>query len=716
MKAASIYRLALSTIVVLVNVCPLIAETQCIYWKDNLLQMHCNCSFRGFRYIPVINIQVKFLDLSNNEIQIIQNSSFEILRNLEELDISSNKLNYLDKDAFIGLIALRKLVIGNNYELTYSIRSFATSLFKPLISLEYLDITHNSRTAMDVNFSKNVLSDLVALNSIGIDLIGEHDTTSVIGEGFLSLTKLRTFIAGYCDISFDNKTFINVPYLEVIELEDCSFEIYSLGTLRKKKLRFLSFGGSGLDILIEDNVHKFMIMIEDFGTAYIETLLLTTNFGMLQCLPSDFFLRLNGTGIRHLILNENSLHEVTIRKSYKDPIRYNSILPVTLRHLEIKNNVLQTFKVSMPHLSRLNLERNNLGYFLKYNRYSVTDTLNLTDINLSSNKIDRLHASIFHGHTHLENINVSNNYLTDISFNISHLIWLKTLDMSSNRIEGFDETTMKTLNHLFENSNLQIDLSNNTLHCNCQNVPFLLWIFERNTHFPLRNSMSCEFSNGSTNLRSQFKRTVMQLKKECTSYTALEICLSIAIMGLLITVFGGLVYKYRWRLRYIYYMTRSKYKRNIPDDIDGNYKYDAFISYSDNERNFIFKECIPILEGQKHIKLCIHQRDFLPGEDITQNITNSIHESRKIICIITRGFLDSFYCMFEFNMARMESIYSRGGRNILFLVFFEQFRHQDLSLVMLELIQKDSYIEYPNDEQGNAIFWKKLGEAINKGQ
>ncbi|CAG2244410.1 unnamed protein product [Mytilus edulis] len=37
---------------------------------------------------------------------------------------------------------------------------------------------------------------------------------------------------------------------------------------------------------------------------------------------------------------------------------------------------------------------------------------------------------------------------------------------------------------------------------------------------------------------------------------------------------------------------------------------------------------------------------------------------------------------------------------------------KELPLVMLELVQKESYIEYPNDEQGNVVFWEKIKETL----
>jgi hypothetical protein len=69
--------------------------------------------------------------------------------------------------------------------------------------------------------------------------------------------------------------------------------------------------------------------------------------------------------------------------------------------------------------------------------------------------------------------------------------------------------------------------------------------------------------------------------------------------------------------------------------------------------------------------------------------------------------------MFEYSMSRLESIYSRNKENILYLVFLEQLSAKDLPLIILELVQTQSYIEYPNDEYGNTVFWDKLRDALS---
>jgi hypothetical protein len=68
--------------------------------------------------------------------------------------------------------------------------------------------------------------------------------------------------------------------------------------------------------------------------------------------------------------------------------------------------------------------------------------------------------------------------------------------------------------------------------------------------------------------------------------------------------------------------------------------------------------------------------------------------------------------MFEYNMARVESIYARNTENILFLVFLEEISAKKLPLIVLELIQSQTFIEYPNDEYGDTVFWEKLKEVL----
>ncbi|KAH3893737.1 hypothetical protein DPMN_017887 [Dreissena polymorpha] len=142
-----------------------------------------------------------------------------------------------------------------------------------------------------------------------------------------------------------------------------------------------------------------------------------------------------------------------------------------------------------------------------------------------------------------------------------------------------------------------------------------------------------------------------------------------------------------------------------------NYQFDAFISYAEDNTRFILDDVIPRLETE-NVSLCLHQRDFLPGNAISDNIIHAIQSSRRTVVILSIAFLRSKWCMYEFNMARMESIYSRGEDISLVIVMLEPVPNSTLPLEMLRWIQENSYIEYTIDHEGNDLFWNKLKRVI----
>ena len=153
------------------------------------------------------------------------------------------------------------------------------------------------------------------------------------------------------------------------------------------------------------------------------------------------------------------------------------------------------------------------------------------------------------------------------------------------------------------------------------------------------------------------------------------------------------------------------YHRLKNEDVVENYRYDAFISYADTNLRFVLDFVIPELE-EKGLSLCIHQRDFLPGNDISDNIINAIQSSRKTVTLISTEFLRSKWCMYEFNMARMESIYSRGDDGCLVVVLLEDLTLDRMSREMIEWLRQNSYIEFTTDPDGQRLFWNKLIAAI----
>ena len=226
----------------------------------------------------------------------------------------------------------------------------------------------------------------------------------------------------------------------------------------------------------------------------------------------------------------------------------------------------------------------------------------------------------------------------------------------------------------------------------------------------------CTFSNSTQGSFAKLTEIIGNLEKECASYIGIIIACVIAVSMVLMTICGGVIYRYRWRIRYLYYMAKRSYRGNTRAQY-GNYRdifrFDAFVSYSTDDRQFAVHEMKRKIEDQTDLKLCFHERDFLPGYDIAENIANAIHDSRKVVCIVSNNFLRSEWCMYEFNMALMERIHARDGDDLLFLILLNDFDSDRASLPMLQFIRDKSYAEFPNDERYQSVFWSTIIDTLS---
>ncbi|XP_078703870.1 uncharacterized protein LOC144928957 [Branchiostoma floridae x Branchiostoma belcheri] len=76
-------------------------------------------------------------------------------------------------------------------------------------------------------------------------------------------------------------------------------------------------------------------------------------------------------------------------------------------------------------------------------------------------------------------------------------------------------------------------------------------------------------------------------------------------------------------------------------------KYHVFFCYSSADAPWV-KDTIQKLESDElGFKCCFHERDFLPGVAIIDNIVRSIHESQKTVFVLSRDFVESRWCNFE---------------------------------------------------------------------
>lgn len=82
------------------------------------------------------------------------------------------------------------------------------------------------------------------------------------------------------------------------------------------------------------------------------------------------------------------------------------------------------------------------------------------------------------------------------------------------------------------------------------------------------------------------------------------------------------------------------------------YLYDVFVSYCDENRDWVINELLPNLEQRQEISICLHERDFLVGLSILENIIACMDRSKCLLLVVSQSFLLSQWCQFEMHLAQ----------------------------------------------------------------
>ena len=157
--------------------------------------------------------------------------------------------------------------------------------------------------------------------------------------------------------------------------------------------------------------------------------------------------------------------------------------------------------------------------------------------------------------------------------------------------------------------------------------------------------------------------------------------------------------------------------RGFEEDDDGR-TYDGFVSFasSDSDIQFLRGRLIPKLEGQHGFKLCVHQRDFVVGLPIADNIMSAVSLSRRTLLVISQAHLASDWCKFEYQMAVQEMMAHKHRVLPILLGDMDTLRrHMDGN--MRRLLQYVTWLEYPGNEADQRkldSFWAKLVLSMPK--
>ena len=712
----------------------------CKKWNEG---WRVSCSGLNLTSFPVFQNGVVWIDLSHNNLTSFpERKTFP--NSLRYLDLSLNPLRHIPRDTFQNMPDLRSLTLTN-----CTLRNIERNALSQLRSLRILDISHNQELSFAVmnNVTRDLRSTKIeilkanmihCLFGMGTQLMLE-DTINLqntsLKELHLETNRIMIIQSGvtmflprtleYVSLR-DNMLTLGLYVMETANMvglkaadhsgQRSHHDWYQIWTPCKENQRqmrssnpkiFSSFEHkeqSKLGIWIPDFTHLIAMPVPQ----HLETVYFNSSYIVSQ-IPGG---RLSNNKAKHLYFQDNVLYQ------WIGPVRNVESVETFNLSNNFCSELSTQFFDGFIGLKTLLLNNNMIGYSLKSDvkGLSFKYLKNLETLEINSNKINLLPRNIFFNLTSLKYLRLSNNTMRKFIVDIIHMQDLEILDLSNNELTGLRETFTQNVDILSKNSpRFRLIFSGNPIRCDCENLDFIRWVSSsKNIAFEKSDfCITTKAENGRVYM-TNIAEFHVQLEKNCKSYIGLIISTICLVIVIVTAIFGVIVYRYRWKIRYLYYIMKGQYfgyktlRRNDDENI---YEYDAFISYADEDREFALHKMIENIE-KNDIRLCFHSRDFTPGFDIAENITNAIHNSRKTVCVLSPAFLSSYWCMYELNIARMESIYSRKGENTLFLIVYGNIKACDLPLTIMDLVDKKSYIEYPDDPQGDVVFWRKVREVI----
>ena len=103
------------------------------------------------------------------------------------------------------------------------------------------------------------------------------------------------------------------------------------------------------------------------------------------------------------------------------------------------------------------------------------------------------------------------------------------------------------------------------------------------------------------------------------------------------------------------------------NEANDTYRYDAFISYSHHDKDWVDGWLLPRLEAAG-LRICIDFRDFEPGLSSLINMENAVERSRKTLIVLTPAWVKSQWTTFESLLIQTDDPAGRQRRMIPLLL------------------------------------------------
>ena len=572
--------------------------TRTVCYNDSLAvcwctgtELDCSGNDGNLTFVPHVNGTFIFLNFTFNHLHEIGENFFVNVTQIITLDIGDNhNLHYIHPRAFKPLTKLRGLFLDYAYALTANY-----SLLEPVFSvstLTRLDIRVGNLGPLPSDlFYRHPLPHLETL------YLHHNSLQSINMTALRPLARLQTLGAASNNIQYVHGDF--APSLEKLNLCYNNIKYYLPHTCRYGKSLYPKLK----QLLLKDNKIKLL-------TKHV-------------CLPSLEYLDLSGNYFEKLyseMFSDKFFPSLTeLYLQFMNKYLY-AIEPRTFANRKLKTISLlyndmyfghkNVSEASFQHCT--GLENLLLGHNQISNEKFIRifgHLHNLRYIHLGSNSMGKITSKTFSGFPNLTTLCMYQNKLMSLPDGaFDSLPLLTTLEININRFQtvpssAFSPESRKRLTHL--------DLSHNPFRCDCDILWFRSWLLSFPSLFSnSRGTYKCSNVPDTEITAFHMARQACLLNRDTSVF--ISVVVSLLLFGLTLV---AVLFRYRWYLRLLLHEAfrgggEGRRRRQHAENFD----YDVFVSYSEGDLSWVRRWLLPELEQRQGLRLCVHQRDFIPGE------------------------------------------------------------------------------------------------------
>lgn len=701
-------------------------------------------SYNKLQFLDVnvfkFNSELEYLDLSHNELRVI---SCHPTVNLKHLDLSFNAFDALpickefgnmSQLKFLGLsgskvqnssvqsiahlnISKVLLVLGD----TYGEKEDPTCLQH--VSTETLHIVFPSKREFRFLLDVSVRT-VVSLELSNIKCVHEDKGCSHFLGALSRLRKnpkLSSLILNSMETTWDSFfTLLQLVWHLPIEY----FSISNLKLQGHLDLRRFQYSDTSLKAL---SIHQVVSDVFSFPQSHIYRIFSNMNIQNFT---------VSGTHMVHMLcpsqispfLNLDFTDNLLTDTVFEDCRTLIELKTLSLQKNQLKNleNII-LMSEKMTSLQNLDISQNSLRYSDMGSQCFWTKSLLV--LNFSSNMLT---GSVFRClPPKVKILDLHNNKIKNIPKEITHLEALQELNLAFNSFTDlpgcgtFSSLSVLVIDHnsishpssdFFQScQNIRsITAGNNPFQCTCELREFVKDISQvsREVVVGWPDSYTCDYpeSTKGTPLKD------FHMSPLSCDAVLLTITIGASVLVLAVVVASLCLYvDLPWYLRMLCQWTQTRHRaRNIPlEELQRNLQFHAFVSYSGYDSSWVKNELLPNLEKDE-IRVCLHERNFVPGKSIVENIIHFIEKSYKSIFVLSPHFIQSEWCHYELYFAH-HNLFHEGSDNLI-LILLEPIPQYSIPTnyhKLKTLMAQRTYLEWPTEKSKHGLFWANLRAAIN---